>query len=173
MPTAWFLMPYLPEAMGDGTFCRSLAINLDPVVLAKYLADEQLGGRLQEATCLGNNAVVKVLASAATLQAIAGLPGTDRLPVSHIDDPLSSLTGPQKTALRNRVLGLGYTAGEITARFGADLGQYTLRDVLRFILRRRRDVFTTDGVTITETSTPVTQRDDILIDRLDRLVGEP
>jgi hypothetical protein len=53
-----------------------------------------------------------------------------------LDDPLSSLTSGQRTAIRNEVLDAGYTAAEINAAH-PDFSTVTLRDVLRFLTRRR------------------------------------
>lgn len=98
------------------------------------------GGGWAESEVLGQAAVVKVRAAAATLNQIAGEEGFLRVPVARLDDPLSSLTAAQKTAVRNRVVALGYTAGEVTSRFPGDLGDYTLRDLLGFVASRRRRV---------------------------------
>jgi hypothetical protein len=53
---------------------------------------------------------------------------------------LSSLTNQQRTAIRNRVLALGYTAEELDAALPGNLGNFTLRQLLQFIARRRRKV---------------------------------
>lgn len=86
---------------------------------------------------LGNHCLVKVRASATTLAAIAAAEGVTRIPISRLDDSLSTLSNAQRTALRNKVLGMGYTASEVNAAF-PDLANATLGDVLRFCARRRR-----------------------------------
>ena len=63
-----------------------------------------------------------------------------RLPKNSLDTSLSDLTNPQKTALRNFVLGLGYTAEEINQALPNNIGTYTLRDVIRFIIKRRHNI---------------------------------
>ena len=83
---------------------------------------------------------MKVSASNSTLNQVANLPGVSRIPVARLDDPLSTLTNPQKTAIRNRVQALGYTLAEIQARSPNDLGTYTLRDLLTFVASRRRKI---------------------------------
>jgi hypothetical protein len=111
------------------------------------------GGRWAEVEILGNRAIVKVRAPAAVLTALNGVAGFVRLPKDNIDDPLSDLTTGQKNAIRNNLTDMGYTLAEIQARFGSDLGQYTLRVVLRFAATRRRkpqydrenDILTVDG----------------------------
>ena len=64
---------------------------------------------------LGQHALVKVVASAATLAQVAALPGVDRLPADRLDDPLSALTVAQRNALRDRITGLGYSVAELDA----------------------------------------------------------
>lgn len=93
-----------------------------------------------EAEALGNCAVVKVRASDGTLDLIAALPGVQRIPVARLDDPLAELPNNAKTAIRNKLLAMGYTLAELQARFPGDLGSYTLGDVLRFAVSRRRKV---------------------------------
>lgn len=131
MPVAWYLCPYTAvthRRTGDFRYCAMQDFN------AQIMAD---GGAWAEAEVLGGCAIVKVRASSATLTAINAGVGFTRLPKDALDDPLSDLTNPQKIALRDKVISLGYTLEEITARFGNDLSQYTLRQVLRFVASRR------------------------------------
>jgi hypothetical protein len=100
----------------------------------------QQGVAWSETEVLGQHAICKVNATGAMLTSIAAANGFQRIPVARLDDPLSSLTNQQKTAIRNRVIALGYTIAEIDAELPGDLGQYTLRQLLRFIARRRRKV---------------------------------
>ena len=129
MAIAWFICPYKRRigarepmrypAMDDFT----VAINLD-------------GGRWSETEVLGDRAIVKVNASAATLTLIAGTPTFRRIPLAALNDPLSSLTPGQRTAIRNEVLDAGYTVAEVNARF-PNLADHTLGEVLRFMASRR------------------------------------
>lgn len=98
------------------------------------------GGDWAEAEVLGQHAIVKVRAGAATLTAIGAAAGFDRIPLAALDDPLSSLSAGQRAALRARVEALGYSAAEIAAALPGDLGSYTLRQLLRFVASRRRKV---------------------------------
>jgi hypothetical protein len=146
-------MPYVDFAgVGAPRLTRALEINTDKSLLAQFTVDN---GLLRERMCLGNHAIVKVYAdSTATLQAIAALAGTERLPKDRLDDTLADLTAAQKQALQDRILALGYTQAEIDAALGADIGTHTLRDVVQFIISKwRRGGFTVDPVTraITET----------------------
>lgn len=100
---------------------------------AQVLAD---GGAWTEAEVLGDCAIVKVRASAATLTAIAGAQGIQRIPLTRLDDPLSSLTNAQRNAIRNRIIAMGYTTAELNAAF-PNLAQATLGQVLRFAASRR------------------------------------
>lgn len=126
----WFLAPY-ERTVGTHLPGRRCAMaQFTPQIQAD-------GGRWAHEECLGGAAVCKVDATAATLQAINAAAGFDRIPVARLNDPLSTLTAGQKTTIRNRILGLGYTAGELQAALGADLGAVTLGELLRFVLGRR------------------------------------
>ncbi len=61
-----------------------------------------------------------------------------RIPKDALDNSLSDLSNAAKTALKNEILDMGYTLQEVNNRFPGDLGDYTLRDVLRFMATRRR-----------------------------------
>lgn len=95
-------------------------------------------GAWAESECLGNWTVVKVRASTATLQTIAADAALRRLPKDRLDDSLDTLNNTQKTTLRNWIEGLGYPRAEWQADLGTDLGAITLRQVLVFVLKRRR-----------------------------------
>jgi len=134
MPVAWFIAPYVRDTSNPARIARYVIVDdLTPAIRAD-------GGDWSETEVLGQEAIVKVRASAATLALVAALPGVTRLPVGSLDDPLATLTNQQKNAIRNRVTALGYTLSELNARFPDDLGTYTLRDLLSFIARRRRKV---------------------------------
>lgn len=154
---AWFLCPYkrrtpapLPTrycAMDDFT--------------AQIRAD---GGDWSETEVLGNHAIVKVRASDTTLQTIAAATGFTRLPKNRLDDSLSDLSTAVKTAIRDKMLALGYTAQEIQQRFGNDFGSYTLRDVLKFIATRRlkpRFDSNTDTIVLDGAIQPVRPLEDV------------
>jgi hypothetical protein len=148
MPIGWFFCPY-KRRQPRSRPTRYCAMD---DFAAQITAD---GGAWTEAECLGNHAVVKVRASAASLQTIAGTAGYQYVNAARLDDPLSTLTPGERTALRNFVTNtLGYPLAELQARFpSGDLGDYTLGDVLRFVLRRRlrprydkgADVIVVDG----------------------------
>jgi hypothetical protein len=96
------------------------------------------GGDWTETEVLGNRAIVKVRAPAAVLNALNAVAGFKRVPKDRLDDSLADLPAGVKQALRNELEDMGYTVAEIQERFGGDIGQYTLRQVLRFAARRRR-----------------------------------
>lgn len=129
MPIGWYIAPYNRRDRGDrvGRYCA-----MDDFTAEIYGA----GGQWTETEILGNRAIVKVRATTEILQTLNGV--FKRLPKDRLDDPLSSLSNAAKTALRNELQDQGYTLAEIQARFGSDLGQFTLRDVLRFMASRRR-----------------------------------
>lgn len=97
------------------------------------------GGSMRFLEGLGHACICKVKDVAPTLlQTIAADPEVIRLPVTLLDDPLSSLTNAQKAVARDYLLARGFTLAEIQARFTTgNLGDYTVGDVLRFILKRR------------------------------------
>ncbi len=94
-----------------------------------------VGGRWHGIEVFGNRAIVKVKAPQVVLDTLNGV--FKRIPKNRLDDSLSDLPNGVKTALKNEILDMGYSLSEIVASFGNDLGQYTLRDVLQFIRKRR------------------------------------
>lgn len=129
MPIGWFIAPYKrrTDATRPTRYCA-----MDDFT-AQITSD---GGAWTESEVLGDCAVVKVDASATTLQTIAGTSGFQRIPLQRLDDPLSSLTNAQRNAIRNRVIAMGYTQAEINAAL-PNLANVTLGQVLRFIATRR------------------------------------
>lgn len=134
MPVAWFVTTYKRRDRPWGQVGRYCAMD-DYTVLID--AD---GGTWREVEILGQRAIVKVRASAATLQTINADPGIRGVPASMLDDPLSSLTNAQRNALRQLALDCGYTASDFTGAFPDGLGSVTLGQFLRFLARRRRKV---------------------------------
>lgn len=126
---AWYLVPYKRTVTGPqpGRYCA-----MDDFT-AQIRAD---GGAWSETEILGNMAIVKVRASAETLQLLNA--EFTRIPVDRLKEPLSSLTAGQLTTLRNRIVGLGYNLAEIREALGDDLSVLTLKDVLRFMASRRQ-----------------------------------
>ena len=116
----------------DGTRGRYCAMN-DFTNQIIYIE----GGAWTETEVLGNRAIVKVRASASTLAMIAGTTGFKRLPKDLLNSPLSDLTSNQKQKLKDEILDMGYLLSEFSERFENDLGTYTLRDVLKFMAKRR------------------------------------
>jgi len=131
MPTAWYIIPYRRRPARRRP-TRYVAIDDHTAQIRDY------GGTWSEVEVLGDRAIVKVRAPAAVLQALADLPGYKRIPRDRLDDSLADLPAAAKAALRDEILDMGYPIAEIRERFGNDLGAYTLRDVLRFMARRRR-----------------------------------
>jgi hypothetical protein len=131
MPIGWFIVPYKRKLIADRPtrYCA-----MDDFTQQIIYQD---GGNWSETEVLGNHAIVKVNAAVATLQAINAAAGFVRLPKGILDDSLSSLNAAQKTAIRGKIISLGYSLAELQARFVNDLGTYTLRDVLKFVTRRR------------------------------------
>lgn len=130
---AWFIVPYdtVTSPTNPNRPARQCAMNRFNEAIA---AD---GGKWAEAECLGNHAVVKVQALAATLATIAAETGFQRLPKDLLDTSLSDLSNAQKNAIENKLQALGYNTTEIRADLGQNIGNKTLRDVIRFALKRR------------------------------------
>lgn len=132
--TSWFLASYKRKDRGPGRIGRYCVMDdYTPLII------NQDGGTWRESECLGNQAVVKVLASQATLQTISADVAIRRLPKDALGATLADLTAIQKLTLRNWIEGLGYSRAEWQADLGIDLGAITLRQVLRFITKRRFD----------------------------------
>jgi len=125
----WFICPY-KRRVGAHKPTRYCAMN-DFNSLIK--AD---GGKWSEAETLGDRAIVKVNASPATLTTIANTATFRRIPLTLLNDPLSSLSPAVQNAIRQEVLDAGYTLAEVNARF-PNIGNATLGDVLRFLATRR------------------------------------
>jgi hypothetical protein len=143
MPAAIFVCPYKTGTV-NGVQYRYCAMD---DFTSQIRADAQFTVRpWDETEILGNQAIVLVRAANATLNTIAAAPGFRRIPVAALDTPLSSLTGPQRTALRDiAVNDCGYPLAELQEALG-DLSTVTLRDFLRFLARRRRKPRTVNGV---------------------------
>lgn len=165
MAVAWFIAPYKRQVRKAGEKPgRYCAMDDHRAAIA---AD---GGAWSESEVLGNCAVVKVRAAAATLTTIAGTQGYQRIPtVVNLTDLLSALNNSQRTALRNRVEAMGYTAAEVTAALGTDWRTRTLGEVLRFCASRRlepRHDTGTDTIVLDGTQRSCTPIDDV-----DRMVS--
>lgn len=128
MAIGWYIVPYKRHPVLDRT--RYPAIDDYTAQLLEH------GGTWAETEVLGNRCIVKVRAPAAVLQVLDGL--YKRIPKDRLDDSLADLPAAIKRALRDELEDMGYSLAEIRARFGDDLGAYTLRDVLRFAASRRR-----------------------------------
>lgn len=130
MSIAWYIVPYKRNqgvgALQPGRYC-AMDDN------SKRISDS--GGNWTETEILGNRAIVKVRASNAVLAVL----NTEyrRLPKNRLDDSLSGLPSNVKIILKNELLDMGYNVTEIQGRFGNDIGQFTLRDVLKFATKRR------------------------------------
>ncbi len=130
MPIAWFICSYKRKLNYPSPLRYCAMDDFTPQIHGE-------GGQWSETEVLGSYAIVKVRASDATLATIAGTAGFQRLPIALLTEPLSSLTGAQRTAIRNRILAMGYTDAEIITALGANIGQRTLGQVLRFAASQR------------------------------------
>jgi hypothetical protein len=126
---AWFIAPYVRITIGNLP-----GVHRGCAVRQFHDQIKADGGKWRAAEVLGNKCLVKVSASAATLQTIAA--SYTRIPASRLDDPLSTLTNAQRTAIRQVILDAGYTVAEVNARF-PNLANNTLGDALRFLASRR------------------------------------
>ncbi len=133
---AWFLAPYKRRDLDPGVPMRYCAIaDFDGQIKAD-------GGSWSESEGLGDQAVVKVNASPATLDAIAAAPGFLAVPRkwARLLDGLSSLTNGERNLLQNRLLGIGFTQAEVNAAMGSSLAQWrsrTLEDLLGLFCSKR------------------------------------
>jgi hypothetical protein len=94
------------------------------------------GGTWSEVEVLGPNlgvAIVKVKAQDTTIAAIAADPDHTRFPKDNFGDALSSLSNAKLNALRNFILGLGWTQLELDNALPNGIQNVTLSQVLRFL----------------------------------------
>lgn len=168
MPVAWYFVPYKRDpsaqynATTGGSVLRYCAIDDQTHTLVGLEA-------WREIECLGNEAIVKVKGDIAALTTLNGL--YQRIPKDALNSTLSDLTSAQKTALRNKVLSLGYTTAEVQAALGSDIGSRTLRDVLYFVCSKRRkprydidtDAIVLDGVEVAQDSIKVEIADAVVV----------
>ena len=132
MPIGWYVVPYVrdrrPESPQPSRYCAMCDA-------ATQIRAQGIECEWSEAEILGNRAIVKVNTRQAALNVLDGLFG--RLPKDRLDDSLADLPSGVLVAIRDEMLDMGYPMAEIRDRFGDDLSVYTLRDVLRFMARRR------------------------------------
>lgn len=100
------------------------------------------GGTWDETEILGDAALVKVRASAATLTLVGNLAGVFTIPQRFIDlqDSLASMTAGERNQITNAVLSLGYTQAELDAAMGNTLAlwrTHVLDDLLQMAATRR------------------------------------
>lgn len=128
MPVAWYIIPYVrvtPPPAGLLAM-RTLALNVDAPNFKNW----------REVEVLGNRAIVKVNAGAGVLSQLDA--AYKRLPKERLDDALSDLPNAARKALRDEVLDMGYTMEEVDNRFPNGVGDFTLRQVLKFMASKRR-----------------------------------
>ena len=139
---AWYIVPY--------EIIRQPSLTYRRCAMDRYTKQiRSNGGQWTETEVLGDRAIVKVRASQAILNVLDGV--FQRIPKDRLDDSLADLPLAAKQKIKNAILDMGYTLQELQERFSQDLGQYTLRDVLKFMARRRlkpRYVKETDEVFI-------------------------
>ena len=126
---AWFIVPYKRRDI----FHRRVRYCAMDDFTTQINSD---GGRWAESEILGNRAIVKVRASSSTIALIAET--FLKIPLSSLDDSLSSLTTNQNNVIKNQMIESGYSLAEIKSRFESGLSLFTLRDLLRFMSSRRQ-----------------------------------
>ncbi len=131
MAIAWYIVPYVRDRrIGSPQPCRCCELCFDN----KQIWDA--GGKWTCVEVLGNRAIVKINAPDAILTMVDSK--YKRLPKDRLDDSLSDLPSGVKTALKNEILNMGYTLADVQAKFGDNLRQNTLKDVLKFMVKRKR-----------------------------------
>src|SRR3990167_840814 len=139
MSIGYFVAPYKRDS-ADANPSRYCAMQDADAVIRRDDGDwaetEILDTAVPIVGDTAGKAIVRVRASVATLADLATV--YRRLPKNALDDPLSDLTGPQRTALRNELEDCGYTLAEIQSRFGNRIQDFTLRDVVVLAASRRR-----------------------------------
>ncbi len=148
MALGWFIVPY--KRRNPGVTPPERYCSLDDFT-AQVLSE---GGTWDETEILGDVALVKVRASAATLTAIGNVGGVFTIPGKWIEmqDSLASMTAGERNQLQSAVLSLGYTQAELDAAMGNTLAlwrTHVLGDLLNMAATRRlqpRYVTATDTI---------------------------
>lgn len=135
MPIAWFIAPYVTWVNPDTNGWPKWRRQPKFLELASQIYGD--GGTWAGSEALGNVVIAKIRASDTTLDNIAALVGVIRLPKNMLSHTLADLTAAQKNAIVNKLRNMGYPLQEIQDNIGADIGDKTLGDVLRFAVRRR------------------------------------
>lgn len=124
---AWYICPY-KTIVERGQPLRYCAMD-------DFTSQIYPNGSWAETEILGDRAIVKVNTTPAIISTLDST--FKRIPKDRLNDSLSDLPNGIKTSLKNEILDAGYTLQEIQNVLGSDLGAITLRDVLRFMTRRR------------------------------------
>ena len=168
MALAWFICPYKRMTVTTGD--PPVTVNVVPPT--RYCAMDDFtvtiqadGGDWAETEILGDHALVKVRASAATLTLINGAQDVLRIP-SHVGlgDTLGDLTAGQRNAIFAKLEALGYSHAEVTAALPANWQTVTLGQVLRFAASRRlkpRHDVGTDAIVLDGPEQPVRPVEDV------------
>jgi hypothetical protein len=138
MALAWFICQYRNSIITDYKGTRGARVCTMDDFTPQIRAD---GGAWAESEVLGNYAIVKVRANAATLTTIGATAGFNRI-TNHwlLTDILADLTTTQRNAVQTRILAMGYTQAEINAVMGNTLAlwrQKTFLTLLNFVAQRR------------------------------------
>lgn len=157
MALGWFVVPYKRRNPGELPPERYCAMDDFTVQIR---AD---GGDWDETEVLGDKALCKVRASAATLTLISNAPGFFTIPGKWIEmqDSLVSMTAGERNQLSAAVLSLGYTQAELDASMGNTLAlwrTHVLADLLMMVATRRlkpRYDQTTDTIIVDGEMQPV------------------
>lgn len=136
MAYGWFVVPYKRRNPGVTPPERYCSMD-DFTVLIR--AD---GGDWDETEILGDAALVKVRASAATLAIISGTSGVFTIPSRffRLEDSLADLTAGERNQIQNAIVSLGYSQAELDAGMGSTLTAWrskTLADLFAVAAARR------------------------------------
>lgn len=136
MPLGWYVCPYKRRNPGETPAERYCAIA---DFTAAIRAD---GGNWDETEILGDSALVKVRASAATLNVLDGQAGWLAVPKRflNLEDGLGDLLNGEKNQIENALRFLGYSQAEIDATMGSSLAlwrQKQFETLLRLFASRR------------------------------------
>lgn len=155
MPVAFYIVPIIrinPPQNGLNAH-REIALNID---------FPELSGQWDGLETLGNKAIVKINATTSDLLQLNAV--YDRILLNQLDEPISSLSATNRTRLRTIISEMGYTLEEFNEKFPNGIANYTLKDVLKFMLTRRikpRWDETTDEIIYDGVSVPCGNIDDL------------
>lgn len=125
MALGWFVVPF--KRRNPGVVPPERYCSMDDFTV-QIRAD---GGDWDETEILGDSALVKVRASAATLALISAAPGVFTVPSRffRLEDSLADLKAGERNQMENAIVSLGYSQAELDLGMGSSLAAWRSRSL--------------------------------------------